>query len=317
MKIIFAGTSDFAVPTLEALIASPYEVIAVVTQPDKPRGRGREVQMPPVKVIAQAHSIPVLQPEKMRDPASIAEIKACGPVGAMVVAAYGQIVPGELLDWPAHGCVNVHGSILPKYRGAAPIQHALIAGEKQTGVTTMLMDVGLDTGDILLQEAVDIGPNENYGELSERLAWLGAKLLIRTLNGIESGSIAPIPQDNDLASTARSLKRDAGAIDWSRSADEIVNLIRGCTPRPGAFTKLGDMQVKVWRATVSRPNGELGASGEIAAIDRDGIEVAAGSGSVCLIEVQPESRKRMSAADFARGGAKVGDRFAVRFEIAE
>ena len=323
LRIIFAGTSDFAVPTLEALVASPHEVVAVVTQPDKPRGRGREMQMPPVKVIAQAHSIPVLQPEKMREPASVAEIKAYGPVGAMVVAAYGQIVPPDLLDWPAHGCVNVHGSILPKYRGAAPIQHALIAGETQAGVSTMLMDVGLDTGDILLQESIDIRPDETAGDLTPRLALLGARLLIRTLEGIESGSIAPIPQTHDLASIARSLKRDAGAIDWSRSADEIVNLIRGCTPRPGAFTKLGDTQVKVWHATVlgrdfkSRPRTESGAPGEIVAIDKDGIEVAAGRGSVRLIEVQPESRKLMSAADFARGGAKVGERFAVRFEMAE
>ena len=312
MKIIFAGTSEFAVPTLEALIASPYEVVAVVTQPDKPKGRGREMQMPPVKVIALAHSIPVLQPEKMRDPASIAEIKAFGPVGAMVVAAYGQIVPPELLSWPAHGCINVHGSILPKYRGAAPIQHALIAGEKQTGVTTMLMDEGLDTGDILLQKAVDIYPNENAGDLTQRLALLGAELLIKTLVGLEEGTIAPIPQTHDLATIARSLKRDAGAIDWTRAADDIVNLIRGCTPRPGAFTKLGGTQVKVWGAVVAERDGQVGDPGEILGVDKDGIVVAAGSGSVRLMEVQPESRKKMSAAEFARGGLKAGERFEVR-----
>jgi methionyl-tRNA formyltransferase len=317
MNIIFAGTSDFAVPSLEALIASPYEVVAVITQPDKPKGRGREVQMPPVKVVAQAHSIPVLQPEKMRDPASVEEIKAFGPVGLMVVAAYGQIVPRDLLDWPERGCVNVHGSILPKYRGAAPIQHALIAGEKQTGVTTMLMDAGLDTGDILLQGSLDIGPNENSGELTPRLAWLGAELLIRTIQGLEDGAIAPIPQDNELATVARSLKRDAGVIDWDRSADEIVSLVRGCTPRPGAFTKHGDTRVKIWSAVAVAHEGELGPAGQILAADNNGIEVATRSGSVRLIEVQPESRKRMSAADFARGGVKVGDRFDVRFEMAE
>lgn len=312
MKIIFAGTSEFAVPTLEALIASPFEVVAVVTQPDKPKGRGREMQPPPVKVIAEAHSIPVLQPEKMRDPAAIAEIKSYGPVWAMVVAAYGQIVPPELLCWPAHGCINVHGSILPKYRGAAPIQHALIAGEKRTGVTTMLMDEGLDTGDILLQEAVDIYPNENAGELSARLALLGAELLIKTLVGIKEGTIVPIPQDDELATVARSLKRDAGAIDWSRSAEEIINLIRGCTPRPGAFTSLGGRQVKVWKAVVAERDDRLGEPGEILAADNSGITVAAGSGSVRLIEVQPESRKRMSAAEYARGGIKPGRRFEVR-----
>ena len=296
-------------PSLEALIASPYDVIAVVTQPDKPKGRGREMQMPPIKGIALAHSIPVLQPEKIRKPEAVAEIKDVGPIGAMVVAAYGQIIPSDLLSWPKHGGVNVHGSILPKYRGAAPIQHALIAGEKQTGVTTMLMDAGLDTGDLLLQEALEIGPEENYGELSERLALLGARLLIRTLNGLEDGAIAPIPQDDELASQARSLARDAGAIDWSKSADEVVNLIRGCTPRPGAFTKLGDAQIKIWKAAVTHTESSLGAPGEILAIDKNGIEVAAGSGSILLIEVQPESRKRMSAADFSRGGLKAGQAF--------
>jgi methionyl-tRNA formyltransferase len=315
LNVIFAGTSEFAVPTLEALIASPYEVVAVITQPDKPKGRGREVRMPPVKVVALAHSIPVLQPEKIRDPASIAEIEAFGPVGAMVVAAYGQIVPPDLLSWPGRGCVNVHGSILPKYRGAAPIQHAIIAGETQTGVTTMLMDEGLDTGDILLQEAVEIYPNENAGELTQRLALLGARLLIRTLDGLEDGTIAPIPQDNDLATIARSLKRDAGAVDWSRAADDIVNLIRGCTPRPGAFTKLGGTQVKVWNATVAERDGQVGEPGEILGVDKDGIVVVAGSGSVRLTEVQPESRKKMSAADFARGRVKPGQRFDVRFVL--
>ena len=310
------GTSEFAVPTLEALIASPYEVVAVVTQPDKPKGRGREMQMPPVKVVALAHSIPVLQPEKMRDPASIADITAFGPVGAMVVAAYGQIVPPEVLSWPARGCVNVHGSILPKYRGAAPIQHALIAGEKQAGVTTMLMDEGLDTGDILLQAALDIHPSENAGDLTSRLAWLGAELLIKTLVGLEEGTIAPIPQDNGLATIARSLKRDAGAIDWARAADDIVNLIRGCTPRPGAFSKLGGTQVKVWSAVVAERDGQVGDPGEIVSADKDGIVVAAGSGSVRLTEVQPESRKKMSAAEFARGGLKAGERFEVTIAMS-
>ncbi len=316
MQVVFAGTSEFAVPTLEALIASPWEVAAVVTQPDKPKGRGREMQAPPVKVIAEAHSIPVLQPEKMRDPSAIAQIKALGPVWAMVVAAYGQIVPAELLSWPAHGCINVHGSILPKYRGAAPIQHALIAGEKRTGVTTMLMDEGLDTGDILLQEAVDVYPNENAGELGKRLALLGADLLIKTLVGIDEGTIAPIPQNDELASVARSLKRDAGAIDWTRSSNDIVNLIRGCTPRPGAFGELEGKQVKVWSAVVAERDARVGEPGEILAADNGGITVAAGSGSVRLIEVQPESRKRMGAAEFARGGVKAGERFEVRAAAA-
>lgn len=310
MNVIFVGTSDFAVPSLEALIASAHEVVAVVTQPDKPRGRGREMQMPPVKVVALAHSIPVLQPEKLRKPEAIEAIKALGPVEAIVVAAYGQIIPKDLLDWPECGCVNVHGSILPKYRGAAPIQHAIMAGETQTGVTTMLMDEGLDTGDILLQSAIDIGPRENAGELTERLAWLGAGLLLKTLDGMKEGAIAPIPQDNELATQARSLAPDAGAIDWRQPADSVVNRVRGCTPRPGAFTRLTVGSIKVWQAVVEKADGQIGAPGEVIGIGKDGIEVAAGSGSVRLIEVQPESRKRMSAADFARGGLMVGASFA-------
>ncbi len=309
MRIIFAGTSEFAVPALEALIASPHEVVAVITQPDRPKGRGREMQMPPTKMIAQAHSIPTLQPEKMRQPESIAEIKSFSPIDVMVVAAYGQIVPQELLDWPSIGCVNIHGSILPKYRGAAPVQYALISGEKQTGITTMFMDAGLDTGDILLQSTLDIDPNENAGQLGARLALMGADLLLRTLTGLKDNTIAPIPQDDDLATKAPSLKRDAGSIDWSRPAQDIVNLIRGCTPRPGAFSKLAGSQVKVCKAAVSNLSGEPGL---ILAIDNKGIEVAAGTGSVRLIEVQPESRKKMTAADFARGGIKTGDHFDVR-----
>lgn len=311
MRVVFVGTSSFAIPSFEALVASPHDVVAAITQPDKPKGRSSKPQMPPVKEIALAHSIPVIQPEKIRKPEAIAEIKAFGPIGAMVVAAYGQIIPLDLLSWPRYGCVNVHGSILPKYRGAAPIQHALIAGEKQTGVTTMLMDKGLDTGDILLQGVIDIGPNENYGELQDRLARVGADLLIRTLNELEGDMIAAIPQDEELATQARSLTREAGAIDWSQPADDIVNRIRGCTPRPGAFTKLGGRQVKIWSAVIASSDEEKGAPGEVIAINKDGIEVGAGTGSVRLVEVQPESRKRMNATDFSRGGIKLGQVFDV------
>ncbi|MCX8053008.1 MAG: methionyl-tRNA formyltransferase [Armatimonadetes bacterium] len=316
MRVVFAGTSEFAVPSLEVLIASAHEVVAVVTQPDKPKGRGGEIQMPPIKEIALAHSLPVLQPENVAEPKSIAEIKALGPIGAMVVVAYGQKIPTEILQWPKYGCVNVHGSILPKYRGAAPIQHAIIAGEKTTGVTTMLMDEGWDTGDILLQESIEILPNETAGELSQRLSFLGARLLIRTLDGLEMGTINPIPQDEELATLAPSLKRDSGAIDWSAPADVIVNLVRGCTPKPGAFTRFGNSMVKIWRATVDRANGIQGEPGEVIRVDQDGIVVAAGHGSVRLLDVQPESRKRVLAAEFAHGARlKPGDRLEVRFNM--
>ncbi|MGC8862057.1 MAG: methionyl-tRNA formyltransferase [Armatimonadota bacterium] len=313
MKTVFAGTSEFAVPSLEALIASAHEVLAVITQTDKPSGRGGRVHMSPVKEIALAHSVPVLQPERIADPSAIDEIKALGPIGALVVVAYGQKIPRELLEWPRYGCVNVHGSILPRFRGAAPIQHAIIAGEKVTGVTTMLMDEGWDTGDILLQESVEILPEEDAGTLSHRLSLLGARLLVRTLDGLEMGTINPIPQDDELASFAPSLRREYGAIDWSAPADVIVNLIRGCTPKPGAYTQRGSTLVKVWRAAIEQAGGRCGEPGEVNRVDQDGIVVAAGEGSVRLIEVQPESRKRVSAAEFARGARlKSGDRFEVR-----
>ncbi len=319
MKVIFTGTSDFAVPSLEALIASPqHDLLAVITQPDKPRGRGRGMRYSPVKEIALAHGYPILQPEKLRARESVEEIKSYGPIGAMVVVAYGQKIPPELLTWPKYGVVNVHGSILPKYRGAAPIQHAIIAGETRTGVTTMLMDEGWDTGDILLQESLDILPDENSGELSKRLAILGSRLLIRTLNDLRDGTVAPQPQDDDMATMARALPSDAGYIDWSRPADVVVNLIRGCTPKPGAFTGHNGTLVKVWAASVRKPDGKAGEPGEVVAIHDGRVEVAAGEGSVDLVEVQAEGRKRMPAGDFARGARLMpGDRFDVRIKAAE
>ena len=317
MKLIFVGTSPFAVPSLEAVIASPHEILAVYTQPDRPGGRGKQLRASPVKEIALAHSIPLCQPDRIGGPDAVAQIKGLGPIGAMVVVAYGQKITCDLLCWPHHGVVNVHGSILPKYRGAAPIQHAIIAGEKQTGVTTMLMDEGWDTGDILLQEAVDIYPNENADELSERLALLGARLLVRTLEGLETRTIAPIPQDNELATLAPSLRRDAGSIDWSHTATDIVNLIRGCTPRPGAFTRISGLQIKIWTAIVQDSGTNLGEPGQVIDVADDGITVAARAGAVRVLEVQPESRRRMPAADFARGSkVSTGDRFDLRLEPA-
>lgn len=301
MKTIFAGTSAFAVPSLEAVIASAHEVVAVVTQPDKPVGRGREVRVSPVKEVALAHSIPILQPERVGAAESIGEIKSFGPVGAMIVVAYGQKIPSELLKWPPYGVVNVHGSILPKYRGAAPIQHAIMAGEKQTGVTTMLMDEGWDTGDILLQETLDILSGETAGELSDRLALLGARLLAHTLTELEAGLINPVPQDEGLASLARSLPRNAGAVDWDLPADVIVNRIRGCTPKPGAFGRWNGVLIKIWGAVAERVEGRMGEPGDVVGVDDEGIAVAAADGLVKLLEVQPESRRRMAAADFARG----------------
>ena len=315
MKVIFIGTSEFAVPSLESVIASAHEVLAVVTQPDRPKGRGREMQFSPVKEVALAHSIPIMQPEKISASESIAEIKSHGPVAAIVVVAYGQKIPREILDWPERGVVNVHGSILPQYRGAAPIQQAIISGETRTGVTTMLMDEGWDTGNILLQETIDIDPDSNAGDLARELSLIGAKLLVQTLDGLEDGLIASIPQNDELATTAHSLPRDAGVVDWSMAARDIVNLVRGCTPRPGSFARLKNTVLKLWKACVEAEEGRLGEPGEVIQAN-DRLVVAAGSGSVRLVEVQPESRRRMPASDYVRGaGIAAGDRFDVHFDL--
>ena len=299
MKVLFAATSSFAVPTLEHLIASEHEVLAVITQPDKPSGRGKSISNNPVKEIAIQYNIPVLQPIKINSPESIQEIKDFN-VDAVVVVAYGQKISKELLEWPKYGMVNVHGSLLPKYRGAAPIQHAIMAGESVTGVTTMLMDEGWDTGDMLLQRTYNINPNENAAELASSLSIIGAELLIETLNEIEKDELKPIPQNNDNASYSPSLKPNAGTIDWNQPASNIVNLIRGCTPKPGAFTKLFSINVKIWDAKALQYSSKI-ETGEVVEVSKEGIIVSCGDGCILIKELQPESRKRMFAVDFARG----------------
>lgn len=300
MRIVFMGTSEFAVPILKAILQSRHEVVGVVTQPDKPAGRGRRVRVSPVKQVAEEADVPVYQPEKVSDHQFIQLMKGIAP-DAIVVAAYGQIIPPAILEIPKFGCINVHASLLPKYRGAAPVHYALINGEERTGVTTMMMDPGLDTGPILLQSEVDIHPEDDEGSLEQRLAEVGAQLLLETLDELEAGSLVPVPQDNSKATYAPSVKREECMVNWEENADSIVNRIRGCTPRPGAFALWRGSPLKIWRARALPQEGDTKSPGEVLRVDKLGLFVQAGKGVVCLAEVQPENRTRMHAADFARG----------------
>lgn len=299
MRVLFMGTSAFAVPVLKALLASRHNVIGVVTQPDRPSGRGRQMKYSPVKEVALEAGVPVYQPEKVSEVEFVETVRNLSP-DVIVVAAFGQILSQDLLDIPRFGCINVHASLLPKYRGAAPVSHALFNGDRKTGVTTMLMDAGLDTGPILLQREVEVLPEDDAGTLEARLAQVGASLLIETLDRLEEGALTPRPQDDSLATKAPSVKREECQIDWTKPAERIVNLVRGCTPRPGAYTFWDGAEVKVWSCRVG-DRLQSGRPGEILDIDEHGVLVSAGQGTVLVTEVQPENKKRMTAAEFARG----------------
>lgn len=299
MRIVFFGTPDFAVPCLRALLASGrHEVVAVVTQPDKPKGRGMEMVPPPVKEVAAAAGIPVLQPASVRKPPFAPELARFAPDVAVVVA-YGKILPSEVLAVPRLGCVNVHGSLLPRWRGAAPIQWAVIAGDAVSGVCTMQMDEGMDTGDVLLRREVPLDPHETAGSLFERLAPLGAELLLETLDRLEA--LPREKQDPSKATHARMLEKSDGRIDWSKSAREIDCHVRGMSPWPGAFTELaGGKILKVHRVEVSSEDGAAAAAGTVEH-GKDAVDVVAGRGRVRLLDVQGEGGKRMSAVEFWRG----------------
>jgi len=300
------GTSSFAVPSLERLCTSTHGVLAVVTQPDRPQGRGRRISPSPVKQTALAYGLPVLQPQRARDPAFLADLKAIAP-DIIVVVAYGQLLPPKLLALPPKGCVNVHASLLPKYRGAAPVNWALIHGERVTGVTIMLMDESLDTGPILLQVAQDIDPADNAQTLQDRLARLGAETLLQALAGLASGTLKPVPQEHERATYAPKLRKEDGYVRWQQSAVDIANLIRGVTPWPGALTTHAGKPLRIWRAMARAAEAEE-APGTVAQIDRQGVWVATGDGYVVLQEVQPAGRRRMDAGAYARGhGLRVGD----------
>ncbi|MFZ3062401.1 MAG: methionyl-tRNA formyltransferase [Actinomycetota bacterium] len=312
MKIVFMGTARFALPSLEALLASGNEVVAVVTQPDRPRGRGLRLVFSPVKEFALSRNLPVLQPETLRDEKAKEEILPLKP-DLVAVAAYGKILPKWLFDEVKYGSINVHASSLPRYRGAAPIQRAIMNGETETGVTIIQMDEGLDTGDILARESVSVGPEETAGELEDKLARLGAELLLGTIEGIQKGAIKPEKQVGE-ATYAEKVTKEEAEINWEKPAEKIKDLIRALNPQPGAFTFYNGMRVKVWRVRIveAAPTGTVTAA-TVVAVGKDGFTVACEKDSLLVTEVQPENRKRMSGAEFCRGfHLQVGDKLAVR-----
>lgn len=311
MKLVFCGTPQFAVPTLEGVIAAGHEVALIVTQPDRAAGRGMGLLAPPVKRVAHEHGIPVVQPEKIRsNPELRAQLERIAP-DAILVVAYGRIIPEWMLALPRFGCINLHGSLLPKYRGAAPIQWAVANGEVVTGVTTMRLDAGLDTGDLLLAQVVPVGLEETAVDVYECLADAGTKLMLETLTGLAEGSIWPQPQDHSLATLAPILKREDGRIDFSRGAKHVYDRWRGFQPWPGAHTRLRGKKLIVHRMhPVER---SLGLDPGMLAIDGDALLVGCGDGTLlALDEVQIEGKRRMSAAEFLRGyqvnnGERLGD----------
>ena len=298
MKIIFMGTPEFAVPSLKALTESEDEVIAVVCQPDKPVGRKRELHKPLTKQFAESRNISVLQPAKIRNNEKfLNELKQLAP-DLICVAAYGKILPKEVLDLPVHGCINVHSSLLPKYRGAAPINWAIINGESRTGVTTMLMDEGMDTGDILLIEETNITADDTSETLTKRLSEIGAELLIKTIDELKQEGLNPIKQSDSEATLAPILKKEHGEIDWSKSATEIRNQIRGLLPWPVAYTNLNGKMLKIFSADVSEKSGDPGV---VLEASKSILRIACGSGRLDLKELQLEGNKKMEIRSFLAG----------------
>ena len=299
MKIVFMGTPDFAVGTLEAIIEAGHEVLLVVTQPDKPKGRSGALQYTPVKECALAHGIEVFQPTKIRLEENVAFLRKY-EADIFVVAAFGQILPKSILDMPKYGCVNVHASLLPKYRGAAPIQWAVINGDEVTGVTIMRMNEGIDTGDMIAKKTVRLAEDETGGSLFDKLAQVGAQLCVETMEMIEAGKVEYIPQNNEEATHTSMIRKELGLIDWNRPAVEIERLIRGLNPWPSAYTQLSGKTFKIWKAKVVSDENTY-EPGCICRIDKEGMYVQTGEGILLLTEVQMEGKKRMEASAFLRG----------------
>jgi len=295
------GTPDFAVPSLEMLVKDGYEVVAAVTQPDKPKGRGNKLAAPPVKEFALKKGIQVLQPEKIKTPEFIAQIRELQP-DLLITAAYGKILSKELLEVPAQGCINVHGSLLPAYRGAAPINWAVINGESKTGITTMFTDVGLDTGDMLLKKELDIGQDMTVGELHDKMAVLGAEVLRDTLSELKKGTLKRSPQDDSVSTYAPMMNKELGLIDWNKKAGEIHNLVRGTDPWPGAYTFMEGNRMRVWKTSLRKESADSSQeNGRILKVDDEGILVKCQDENLLLLEVQFDSSRRMSVKEYIRG----------------
>ncbi|MEQ1679448.1 MAG: methionyl-tRNA formyltransferase [Nitrospira sp.] len=299
MRIVFMGTPEFAVPSLEALLHSDDHVVGVVSQPDRPKGRGQQLVAPPVKLVAERAGIPVLQPLKIRTPEFLQALASWQP-DLIAVAAYGRILHTPILTLPPKGCVNVHGSLLPKYRGAAPVQWAVINGETKTGITTMLMDEGMDTGPMLLQEELDISRDDTAGTLAPRLAELGGRLLVDTIAQLNAGTLVPKKQDDGQATMAPLLKKEDGLIDWTMNATSLANRARGLSPWPGAYTFFGEERWNIWKA-VSMMGATTERPGTIVTVNKQVILVATGEGILEIHEIQTANSKRMSVVQFLAG----------------
>lgn len=309
IRTVFMGTPEFALPTLQGLIEAGVNLCGVFTQPDRPRGRGKLLAPPPVKELALKYNLPVFQPEKLRDPLVVEQLRNLEP-DLIVVVAYGQILPKSVLEIPRYGCINVHASLLPRYRGAAPINKAVVDGEQVTGVTTMLMDVGLDTGDMLIKRATEIGDEETAGELHDRLSLLGREALEETLRRLCDGTLRPEPQEDDQSSYASMMKKEDGRVDWTCTAKAIHNLVRGLSPWPGAFTLWDGQMLKLGKTLAEE--GLPAEPGTVLSADADGVCIACGQGVLRVRELQLAGKKKLPAGEFLRGtslsaGAHLGD----------
>ena len=299
ITIVFMGSPEFAVPSLEALYQEGYQIKAVITQPARPKGRGRRIRPTPVGEFARSRGLEVKEPARLKDTEFLDHLRSLKPQ-LIVVVAYGKILPREVLSIPGLGCINLHASLLPRWRGAAPVQRAIMAGDTTTGVSTMLMDEGMDTGPILLKKEVKIGKEERAGELSERLARIGAELLVETIGLYVAGGLEPVPQDDRLATYAPLLKKEEGRIDWQRPATELANLVRGLHPWPSAYTYLAGRLIKIHRVRATDEEGGL-PPGRVVKSTEDGIYVSTGDGILVVKELQPEGKTPMGAGQFARG----------------